>query len=48
MAEPREHALVLYRTSATADAALEFLSEREARITVVVLARGGDAAKRLL
>ena len=39
MAEPREHALVLYRPSATADAALEFLSEREARMTVVVLAR---------
>lgn len=39
MAEPREHALVLYRASATADAALEFLSEREARMTVVVLAR---------
>jgi hypothetical protein len=39
MAEPRAHALVLYRASAIADAALEFLSEREARMTVVVLAR---------
>jgi len=39
MAEPRAHALVLYRASATADAALRSLSEREARMTVVVLAR---------
>lgn len=39
MAEPREHALVLYRASATADAALKSLSEREACMTVVVLAR---------
>ena len=39
MAEPPEHALVLYRASATADAAVQSLSEREARMTVVVLAR---------
>ena len=39
MADPREHALVLYRASATADAALQSLSESEARMTVVVLAR---------
>ncbi|HEX6651778.1 MAG TPA: hypothetical protein VF072_03475 [Thermoleophilaceae bacterium] len=39
MAELREHALVLYRASATADATLKSLSAREARMTVVVLAR---------
>ena len=39
MADPREHALVLYRASATADAALQSLSESDARMTVVVLAR---------
>jgi hypothetical protein len=39
MGDLREHALVLYRASATADAALESLSERDARMTVVVLAR---------
>jgi hypothetical protein len=45
MADPREHALVLYRASATADAALQSLSERGARMTVVVLARAETQRK---
>lgn len=39
MADPAEHALVLYRAGAGADAALQSLRQRVARLTVVVLAR---------